>query len=61
MSCWISGSYTLPFILAGIPPIIGAVAMFLVYRVKDEPVVEECDDELGAAKESLTDPKRQNG
>ncbi|OXU27002.1 hypothetical protein TSAR_014654 [Trichomalopsis sarcophagae] len=56
-----TGSYTVPFILAGIPPIVGALAMFFVYRVHDEPAIEQCDDELGAAKESLTDSKRQNG
>lgn len=31
-----SGSYKVPFILAGVPPIIGALAMFLVRCVKDE-------------------------
>ncbi|XP_011497868.1 PREDICTED: monocarboxylate transporter 10 [Ceratosolen solmsi marchali] len=54
------GSYHLPFLLAGIPPIVGALAMFFVYRIKDEPV-GRCDDELGMAEESLTDSKRQNG
>ncbi|XP_043281248.1 monocarboxylate transporter 10 isoform X2 [Venturia canescens] len=31
-----TGSYELPFILAGLPPIVGALAMFLVRCVKDE-------------------------
>jgi MCP family monocarboxylic acid transporter-like MFS transporter 10 len=31
-------SYTLPFILAGIPPIVGATLMFLIRCVKDERI-----------------------
>jgi MFS transporter, MCT family, solute carrier family 16 (monocarboxylic acid transporters), member 10 len=31
-------SYTLPFVLAGIPPIIGASLMFLIRCVKDEKI-----------------------
>ncbi|XP_011299963.1 monocarboxylate transporter 10 isoform X3 [Fopius arisanus] len=32
-----TGSYTIPFVLAGIPPIIGAAAMFLVRFVEESP------------------------
>lgn len=35
------GSYDLPFLLAGIPPIVGALAMFLINCVKDD---ESSDD-----------------
>lgn len=31
-----TGTYTLPFVLAGIPPIIGATLMFLIRFVKEE-------------------------
>jgi MFS transporter, MCT family, solute carrier family 16 (monocarboxylic acid transporters), member 10 len=31
-----TGNYTLPFVLAGIPPIIGATLMFLIKFVKEE-------------------------
>ena len=54
------GSYQTPFLLAGVPPLVGALAMFLVYRVSDQPVARP-DGELGGAEDSLTDPKRQNG
>lgn len=33
-----SGSYTTPFVLAGIPPIIGAAVMFLIRCVRDDVV-----------------------
>lgn len=31
-----AGSYDLPFFLAGIPPIVGALTMFLIKFVKDD-------------------------
>lgn len=34
-------SYTLPFILAGIPPILGATLMFLIRFVKNERTPKE--------------------
>lgn len=33
-----TGSYTMPFILAGIPPIVGAIVMFLIRCVKDDGI-----------------------
>ncbi|XP_059619739.1 monocarboxylate transporter 10 isoform X2 [Phlebotomus argentipes] len=39
-----TGSYTLPFILAGIPPLVGATTMFLIRCVKDEVVGTEMHD-----------------
>lgn len=33
-------SYTLPFVLAGIPPIIGALLMFLIRFVKEDQKVK---------------------
>lgn len=38
-------SYTMPFIIAGIPPIIGATAMFLIRFVKDEKKLANEDKE----------------
>ncbi|KAJ8682293.1 hypothetical protein QAD02_018085 [Eretmocerus hayati] len=55
-----TGSYQLPFFLAGVPPILGALAMFFIYRVGDN-LTERRDDEAGIASESLTDSKNQNG
>lgn len=36
MCCFVSlpGTYNLPFLLAGIPPIVGALTMFLIRCVK---------------------------
>jgi hypothetical protein len=31
------GGYTTAFLVAGIPPIVGAVLMFLIYRVDGNP------------------------
>uniref|UniRef100_A0A1B0C9L0 Major facilitator superfamily (MFS) profile domain-containing protein n=1 Tax=Lutzomyia longipalpis TaxID=7200 RepID=A0A1B0C9L0_LUTLO len=39
-----TGSYTLPFILAGIPPLVGATTMFLIRCVKDESIGTEMHD-----------------
>ncbi|XP_055701744.1 monocarboxylate transporter 10 isoform X2 [Phlebotomus papatasi] len=39
-----TGSYTLPFILAGIPPLVGATTMLLIRCVKDESVGTEMHD-----------------
>lgn len=36
-----TGSYTLPFVLAGIPPLFGASTMFFMRCVKDAPVTPE--------------------
>lgn len=36
-----TGTYQLPFLLAGVPPILGAVAMFLIKCVKEAPEVPE--------------------
>uniref|UniRef100_A0A336MQP3 CSON004169 protein n=1 Tax=Culicoides sonorensis TaxID=179676 RepID=A0A336MQP3_CULSO len=49
-----TGSYTLPFVLAGIPPIIGALCMCSIHFVKEGPRKEAVGD---------TDPKHitQNG
>ncbi|XP_015111942.1 monocarboxylate transporter 10 isoform X2 [Diachasma alloeum] len=53
-----TGSYTLPLVLAGIPPIIGAGAMFLVWFVNDsEP--ESCKNHV--AEESINDDACLNG
>ncbi|XP_061397088.1 monocarboxylate transporter 10 [Musca vetustissima] len=35
------GSYTIPLILAGIPPIIGSAILFLIRFIKDEPTLEK--------------------
>ncbi|XP_055695069.1 monocarboxylate transporter 10 isoform X1 [Lutzomyia longipalpis] len=39
-----TGSYTLPFILAGIPPLVGATTMLLIRCVKDESIGTEMHD-----------------
>lgn len=63
------GSYKLPFLLAGVPPIFGALAMFMVYRVSDDDntavsarSIEESsaknDHEQLTARQSLTDPAK---
>ncbi|KAK0162174.1 hypothetical protein PV327_008532 [Microctonus hyperodae] len=49
-----SDSYTIPFILSGIPPIIGATAMFLVSRVKDE----KCTEKFANSNECLNNRTR---
>ncbi|XP_015597633.1 monocarboxylate transporter 10 isoform X2 [Cephus cinctus] len=38
-----TGSYDLPFLLAGVPPIVGALAMFFVRCVKDDKTTEPVD------------------
>ena len=37
------GSYQLPFLLAGCPPIIGALIMLLIHRIKDDNCVKSID------------------
>lgn len=38
-------SYTMPFIIAGIPPLIGASLMFLIRFVEDDRRVQDDDKE----------------
>lgn len=59
-----TGSYTLPFLLAGVWPIVGSIVMCLIRFVKDsedngEIVVS--NGELASVRDSLTDPKWQHG
>ncbi|XP_014220710.1 monocarboxylate transporter 10-like [Trichogramma pretiosum] len=59
----ITGSYQLPFLLAGVPPILGSLMMTFIYRVSSEPAEEPTyvnDEEVGEARQSLTDLKRVN-
>ncbi|XP_058798136.1 monocarboxylate transporter 10 isoform X2 [Phymastichus coffea] len=54
-------SYRLPFLLAGVPPIMGALAMMLVYRVRDQ-AAKALDEEVAVqAKQFIADPLSQNG
>uniref|UniRef100_A0A1L8DEH1 Putative monocarboxylate transporter n=1 Tax=Nyssomyia neivai TaxID=330878 RepID=A0A1L8DEH1_9DIPT len=56
-----TGSYTLPFILAGIPPLVGATTMFLIRCVKDESIGTEMHDkdvEHPLAKSAWDDEER---
>ncbi|XP_066999779.2 monocarboxylate transporter 10 isoform X3 [Anabrus simplex] len=41
-----TGSYKIPFILAGIPPIVGACALFLVRCVKSEELSETASEQV---------------
>lgn len=58
-------SYTLPFILAGIPPLIGASTMFLINFVKDEgnetDVVDKEQLSIPLAKPAWNDGNIGNG
>ena len=46
------GNYTLAFLLAGCPPIIGALLMCFIYCVKDEA---EPKEEPGTSEKLLTE------
>lgn len=54
-----TGSYTLPFVLAGIPPIVGALTMFLIRCVKEKR--EESSNNSSAENPPLSKADCQNG
>ncbi|XP_070150511.1 monocarboxylate transporter 10 isoform X1 [Polyergus mexicanus] len=57
-----TGSYDLPFLLAGIPPIVGALAMFLIYFVKDDESSDDPSPENPSSKTNCQNGKmRHNG
>ena len=48
------GDYTAAFLVAGIPPIVGALLMFIIYRVDGHKVPNVASAECGDATPSAT-------
>lgn len=55
-----SGSYTLPLILAGLPPIVGSVILFLMRFVKDETPLDEEINQVHAINKSSNGPSNED-